>query len=224
MEFSVRIGYLVRISMTESANIPLDVLRRIQATRARASDTLELAMSSCWNELLSLTPEERQRAGRKQIIQLLGAYASKIFDLEAQEYVALKLEPSELIRCLDELTARVQVHMIPPQFRINSFFDLGDLHYDDAYRSHILSAVQDRARHWKKGRVREREGCDSPLHIVDQYCKRERLTIAAFAKKARVDVSVIYALKAGRKKCGPDALARIASLVDCEPSQLLPDK
>jgi hypothetical protein len=215
-------GCRLKINMTESAKLSLDVLRRVQALRNRERAALELAISSHWHELGSLTAEERQGAGRRQVTHLLGAYASKAFDLAAEEYVALKLEPSEFIRCLDDLTVRVQAHMLPPQFRINSFFYLGDLHYDSAYRSHILSVIEDRAGYWRKGRVHERES--SPRTILDRYCQQEKLTITEFAKKVRVDESAIYALKAERKcRCGPEALARIADLVGCEPHQLLPE-
>jgi hypothetical protein len=211
--------------LTEDLKLSLDAHRRIQATQARAKDEAELSISSRWHQLGNLSSEERQRAGRQLIIQVLGAYASKFFDLEAQEYVALKSEPSELIRCLDELAARVRVHMIPPQFRINSFFDLEFLRYDDAYRKHILSVIEDRVAFWKKGLVHKREGSRSPRAILDGYCRREKLTIEQFAKKARVDPSVIYALKAGRKdKCGAETVARIASLVGCEPYELVADE
>ena len=115
--------------------------------------------------------------------------------------------------------------MIPPQFRINSPFYLQEVHHDEAYRSRILSAIEDRAVFWKKGRVRKRGGPGSPRAILDGYCEREQLTIEKFAKKVRVDESVIYALKAEKQcRCGPEALARIASLVGCEPRQLLPEQ
>jgi hypothetical protein len=208
--------------MTQTVKIPLDAHRRIRATQARARDELEMAMIFEWNQRGNLAPDERQRAARPVINQLLGAYASKFFDLEAQEYVALKLKPPELIRLLDELAARVLLHMIPPQFRINSFFSLGDLHYDAAYRLHIQSAVEDCGAFWKKGLIRKRGGPGSPRAILDGYCERETLTIKEFAKLVRVDASVIYALKAGRKgKCGPEALVRIAMRVGCEPGELL---
>jgi len=208
--------------MPESAKLSLDAIRRIQGTQARARDNLERALSSEWHQLGNLTSEERQFAGRPSVIRLLGAYATKFFDLEASEYAALKLEPSELIRCLDELAARVRMHMIPPRFHVTSFFYLGDLHYDDAYRQHILSALKDRVADWTKRFARESEAVSSPRDILEGFCRREKITIAELAKRSRVDESVIYALKAGRKnKCGSDALGRIASLVGCEPGQLL---
>lgn len=125
------------------------------------------------------------------------------------------------MRALEELAERMMVHLIPPQFTINSPFYVGDLHYDDAYSSHILSVVEDRKRYWTKGRVSEKEVGVSAKAILNEYCKREGLTIDEFAEKVRVDPSVIYALKAGRKNCGPDTLARIANLVGCKPGQLL---
>lgn len=100
--------------MTQSVNLPLDVLRRIQVTQARARDELERALQFEWNYRGNVASDERQRAARQQIIRLLGAYAIKCFDFEASEYVALKLESSELIRSLDLLAAEVRVHMIPP--------------------------------------------------------------------------------------------------------------
>jgi len=130
-----------------------------------------------------------------------------------------------LILRLDELAAQVRADMFPPQVTINSFFYLGDLHYDDAYRSRILSAVEERAAHWKKGLVHKRGGPGSARAILDQYCEREKLTVKEFAKKAHVDESVIYALKRGkRNKCSPDVVARIANLVGCDPGDLLPDE
>jgi hypothetical protein len=211
--------------MTGSGKVPFDALIRIRAGQDRLRDELELALSLEWQGLGNLAPEERQRAAQQNINRLLGAYASKVFDLEAREYGALKLEPPEFILCLNELAIQVRVHMIPPQFRVNSFFYFQDLHYDAAYRSHILSAVEDRVIFWKKGRVRKRGGLGSPRAILDSYREREKLTIEQFAKKARVDPSVIFALKAGNKrKCGAEALARIAGLVGCEPRQLLPEE
>jgi hypothetical protein len=212
------------LNMSQNTRLPLDELRLIQARQTRARDELQAAMVSAWYQLGNLKSEERQQAGRRPVIQLLGAYASKLFDLEAQAYFALKLGSAELVRCLDELAARVQVHMIPPQFRINSFFYLEDLDYDDAYRSHILSAIKDRLAFWDKGRDRRVDGCGSPREILTRYRQREKLTNEAFARKVHVDVSVIYGLMSGRKRCGPEALARIASLVGCEPHQLLPDE
>jgi len=57
------------------------------------------------------------------------------------------------------------------------------------------------------------------------YRKREKLTIEQFAKRGCVGPSVIYALQAGRKdKCGAETVARIASLVGCEPYELVADE
>ena len=58
----------------------------------------------------------------------------------------------------------------------------------------------------------------SPRLIIARYCEVEKCTIKQLAMKAMVDESVIYAIKADRKKCSADALARIAGIVRCEPS------
>lgn len=46
-----------------------------------------------WNELCGVQPKDRTRVGRQHLIQLLGAYASKIFEIGAGELVDWKLEP-----------------------------------------------------------------------------------------------------------------------------------
>ena len=134
------------------------------------------------------------------------------------------MEPIHLGKRLDELASEVQVHMIPPQFHIQSGFCLTELEYDESYRSYITAVIEDCVRSWKKKQVPETEGADhlSPRRIIERYCEREKCTIKQLAVRARVDQSVIYAIKAGRKRCSADALARIADIVGCKPSELAP--
>jgi hypothetical protein len=199
-----------------------DALHDIQSGRTLARDELQTALFSHWHELGILNLEERSRAGRLRVIQCLGAYAVKIFEAEAKELVKLKLQAADLIRCFDELVARVAHQAMPPQLPINSGFYLGDLHYDAEYRKYIANVIGERVRVWKEKHVPETKesGDPSPREIIDAYRKQANLTIRQLAEKARVDVSVIYAIKAGRKKFGEDAISRVAAVVECTPERL----
>jgi len=182
-------------------------------------------MRGYWNELSAVPPKDRTRRGRQNLIQLLGAYARKIFEIGAGELVDRKLGPIDLGKRLDELASVVQTQLIPPEFDFRSGFCLSELEYDEAYRSHVKAVLEDCVRSWKKKRhVAETEeaGHPSPHGIIERYCKKEKCTIQQLAAKARVDESVIYAVKAGRKRYGADALARIAAVVGCESSELAP--
>jgi Helix-turn-helix len=199
-----------------------DALHDIQIGRTLAKDELQTALFSHWHELGILNLEERSRAGRLRVIQCLGAYAVKIFEAEAKELVKLKLQAADLIRCFDELVARVAHQVMPPRLSINSGFYLGDLHYDAEYRKYIANVIGERVRVWKEKHVPETKesGDPSPREIIDAYRTRANLTIRQLAEKARVDVSVIYAIKAGRKKFGDDAIGRVAAVVGCTPERL----
>jgi Cro/C1-type HTH DNA-binding domain len=211
--------------MTEIPRVSSQAFRLRQDRRALARDELETTMVSYWIELSAVQPGERTRVGRRHLIQLLGAYAGRIFEIGAGELVNLKLEPIQLGKCLDELASEVHVHMIPPQFRIQSGFCLTELEYDEPYRSHIRAVIEDCVREGKKNPVPETEGADhrSPYRIIARYCEREKCTVRQLAVRARVDESVIYAIKANRKRCSADALARIAGIVGCEPGELAPE-
>jgi Helix-turn-helix domain len=201
-----------------------EALRNIQNECALAKDELQTALFSHWHQLGISNIEERSRVGRPRVIQCLGAYAVKIFEVEAKELVTLKLEPADLSKCFDELGVRVTYQVMPPQFSINSGFYLGDLHYDAEYRKFIADGIGDCVRVWRKKHVPETKGSDdpSPGEILDAYRERANLTIRQLAQKARVDESVIYAIKAGRKKFSVDALGRVATVVGCEPDRLAP--
>jgi hypothetical protein len=136
--------------------------------------------------------------------------------------VKLKLQAADLIRCFDELVGRVAHQVMPPQLSINSGFYLGDLHHDAEYRKYIANVIGERVRVWKEKYVPETKESDdpSPREIIDAYRKRANLTIRELAEKARVDMSVIYAIKAGRKKFGDDAISRVAVVVGCTPERL----
>ena len=211
--------------MTEISKVSLQALRLSQNRRAQARDELEMAMRSYWNELSAVQPGERTRVGRQYIIELLGAYAGRIFEIGAGELVNRKLEPTHLERCLDELASAVQVQMIPPQFHFHTGFCLSELEYDEPYQSHIRAVIEDCVHTWKKKHVRKTKGAEhlSQRRIIERYCEQNTCTIEQLAIEARVDASVIYAIKAGRKKrCSDDALSRIAVIVGCEPSELAP--
>jgi hypothetical protein len=199
-----------------------DALHDIQNGRTLARDELQTALFSHWHELGILNLEERSRAGRLRVIQCLGAYAVEIFEAEAKELVKLKLQAADLIRCFDELVGRVAHQVMPPQLSINSGFYLGDLHHDAEYRKYIANVIGERVRVWKEKYVPETKESDdpSPREIIDAYRKRANLTIRELAEKARVDMSVIYAIKAGRKKFGDDAISRVAVVVGCTPERL----
>jgi len=49
-------------------------------------------MRGYWNELSAVPPKDRTRRGRQNLIQLLGAYASKIFEIGTAELVDRKCD------------------------------------------------------------------------------------------------------------------------------------
>jgi hypothetical protein len=210
--------------MVEIPNLSTQDIDFIQDRRIRARDDLQNALLLYWHELGNLASGARSQAGRPRVIQFLGAYVGTIFDVEAKTYVRSRWSPADLSGRLDELVLRVWNEVMPPQFHVNAGFYLGDLHYDDKYRSHVAAVLEDRVRACKKKHVPQSKGPDdsSPREILNGYQEQEGLTNKQLAQKARVDVSVIYAIKAGRKKCGPAALNRVAAVIGCEPSRLVP--
>src|SRR5437588_12399237 len=100
----------------------LSALRLSQQKRVQARDELEMAMRGYWNELSGVQPTDRTRVGHQHLIQLLGAYASKIFEISAGELVDWKLQPIEMGRRLEELASVEQAQLIPPPFRLTSVF------------------------------------------------------------------------------------------------------
>jgi hypothetical protein len=211
--------------MVEIPNLSIQEIDFIQNRRMSARDDLQNALLLHWHELGNLNDRERSEAGRPRVIQYMGAYVDSILAVEAEIYVRSRSAPADLSGRLDELASRVWNEVMPPQFRLNAGFYLGDLHYDDAYQSHIASVIQDRVRLFKNKHVPQAKGPGdfSPREILDGYRKRERVTNKQLAQMARVDESVIYAIKAGRKKYGPEALSRVAVVVGCEPSRLAPN-
>jgi hypothetical protein len=207
-------------------NLSNEALRDIQNALICAKDDLQKALFSHWHDLGILDVEERSRVGRTRVIQCVGAYASKIFEGEAKQLVKLKLEPAALATSFDELGVRVMYQVMPPQFLIDSGFYLGDLHHDAEYRKFIEDVIGDCVGVWKKSHVPVTRGSNhpSPREIIDEYRQQAKLSIQQLAQLARVDESVIYGIKAGRKKCGDDALGRVAAVVGCEPNRLAPPR
>jgi hypothetical protein len=211
--------------MVEIPNLSIQEIDLIQNLRMSARDDLQNALLMHWHELGNLNDRERSEAGRFRVIQFMGAYVDSTLAVEAEIYVRSKWDADDLSGRLDELASRVWNEVMPPRFYLNAGFYLGDLHYDDAYRSHITNVIQDQIRLIKNKHVPQAKGPDdsSPREILDGYQKRERVTNKQLAQIARVDESVIYAIKAGRKKYGPEALSRVAAVVGCEPSRLVPN-
>ncbi len=175
--------------MTEIPKMALSALRLSQDRRAQARDELEMAMRGHWNELSGIQPKDRTSVGRQFLIELLGAYASKIFEIGAGELVDRKLAPIDLGKRLDELESVVQAHLIPPQFDFRSGFCLSELEYDEAYRSHVKAVLEDCVRSWKKKRhVAETEEAGActvadEFHEV-RFRKPRQMHFAADAEKS----------------------------------------
>jgi hypothetical protein len=60
----------------------------------------------------------------------------------------------------------------------------------------------------------------SPRVLIDRYLRECHVSIKELAGNARLDPSVIYALRLGKRKCSDDALCRLAALLKCNVDDL----
>jgi hypothetical protein len=170
--------------MTAIGDLSLEALRRSQSRCAEARDELESAVRLYWNELSAVQPEHRMKAGRRKLIQLLGAYARRIFEVRAEELVNPKAEPANLRKHLEELATEVWVQLIPPQFHFPPGIPLSELEYDEEYQSHIRGVLQNCVESWNERSAAQTEHGLSPESIITRYCKRENCTIEQLATKS----------------------------------------
>jgi len=198
--------------MYQDSTLSLEALRRIHDGRFRAISDLETAMGLYWSELGNVEPGRRTEVGRPRLRELLGAYAKTVFKLEVGELVKAKLPPIELREKVNELVASIQRELIPPQFHIKSGFYLEQFRYDEEYHSYIVAVTERCAEPFRK---------PSPREIIETYCEQNDVSHRDLATRARVDESVIHAIKRGVKKCGAEALARVAHAVGCDSKDLV---
>jgi len=202
-------------------------LQKVQAKRLRLREALGNFLGDVWRGMGAVDPINRQAAGKPGVIEGLAAYGRDLYDAEAEQIAELALSPEQIRDELEKIQDRVTKEMFDLEFYVDTFFHLPSFKYDLDYRACIVDSLNRRQELWAGHYgVREEPKDVRPkkaAKLIDEYCKREKLTIQAFAKKVRVDASVIYALKRGVVKAGRDALARTAELLGCQVEDLLPD-
>jgi hypothetical protein len=157
--------------------------------------------------------------GNPQVHEIVIAYAVELLKIAALEYEFSELEPDRRRAIMLTLANRIYAEtstLSIPQCRV----DLGELRHDAVFKKRLwdelgrLSAPASLPSHQKDRKSRDTK-------LWDDYLKREGITLVEFAEKARVDSSVIYALRRGERRCGPATLQRIARLLGCDVEELL---
>jgi hypothetical protein len=109
-------------------------------------------------------------------------------------------------------------NLLIPQCRV----DLGELRNDAVFQKRLGDELLG-ARAQASLPVVEKDRGSSAAKLVQDYLEREGITLVEFAKKARVDPTVVRALRRGKRKCSLEPLQRIASLLRCDVEDLLPN-
>jgi hypothetical protein len=157
-----------------------------------------------------------------KVHEIVIAYAVEVLNIAMVEYAALGLEPDRgraVMLTLANRTYAETCNLIIPQCRVN----LGELRNDTVFQKRLADEL---GRLSAPASLPSDDKCheSKAATLIDDYLERERerTTVAELARKARVDPSVIYALRRGGKRCGPEALQRIASELGCDVKELLP--
>jgi hypothetical protein len=157
--------------------------------------------------------------GNPKVHEIVIAYAVEVFNIAAREYGKLDLEPDRRRAVMQTLVNRIYAetcNLSIAQCRV----DLRELRHDAVFKQRLGDELlRISAAASSPASEKDRESKDAELW--DDYLKRKGITLAEFAEKARVDVSAIRALRRGEKRCGPEALGRIASLLGCDVEELL---
>jgi hypothetical protein len=155
-----------------------------------------------------------------KVHEIVIAYAVEVLNIAMGEYGALDLEPERRRAVMLTLANRIYAetgNLSIPQCRVN----LGELRDDTVFKKRLADEL---------GRLSapaslpsdEKDRESKAAKLINGYLERGPITVAQFARKARVDRSVIYALRRGERRCGPEALQRIAELLGCDVKELLP--
>ncbi len=152
-----------------------------------------------------------------KVHEIVIAYAVEVFNIAEAEYRALNLKPDQRAAVMLTLVDRAYAEtckLLIPQCRV----DLGELRDDAVFKKRLADEL---LRSGAEASVRAGvKGESKVATLVDDYLKRKSITLVEFAEKAHVDPTVIRALRHGQRKCGPEALQRIAKLLGCEVEEL----
>jgi len=122
-----------------------------------------------------------------------------------------------------QLASRIARESCPPAI-YNCGVSLAPLEDDDAFRQRLrdeLVALVDRVLgdDGVEDELAEDEIADviPAREIVNRFVKEHGLEREKIAKQARIDPSALRGLCRGERKCGDDALARLAKVLGCNP-------
>ena len=198
-------------------SLPLRTYKDIERRKAKALELLDSLVFQLWVQL-PLTPSQQKfRSAGPKLREFFGAYASEVFDIEAEEWCRLDLSSAEFQARLVEIGNSLLKSLLPPQFRLSIQYSLTALEYDSEYRSHLIGVVQSRIDYWRQ---RQQRPTRSAQEIVRAYCEKQTITIRQLAQECRVDGSVIYALQRGERKCSVDKVKAIAAVLGCAVEEL----
>jgi hypothetical protein len=158
--------------------------------------------------------------GNLQVHEIVIAYAVELLKIAAPEYKVSELQPDRRRAVMLTLANRIYAEtstLSIPQCRV----DLGELRHDTVFKKRLWDELG-RLSAPASSPAGEKCGESNAASLVNGYLEREHITVAQFANRARVDPSVIYAVRRGKKRGGPEPLQRIATLLGCDVKELLP--
>ena len=197
--------------------LPLTAQNEIERRKAEARELLDNVLLRLQGELGILDSLKIWNA-LPRLRDLFGGYAQEAFDVEAEGWAALNLTSQEWEARLIAIGNNLLRSLVPPQFRLSIGSSLAALAEDPQYERHIRDVLHSRIEFWRKqrpGRCKE---------IIQAYRASNHITLQQLARKVGLDVSVIYALQRGERKCAGDKIEGLAKVLGCQPEELWPGK
>lgn len=208
-------------TMERMCSLSLTSLEEIQRTRSALRDRLETALMALSQQYGDVPLSIRLSACKTSVIELFCAYAGEAFDCAAALRAQLQLSEQERQAGLTEIANSVLTTLIPVRLQLWRSFLFCDLGGDPEYRARLITTIQGRVQFWGRP-LDQTPDPGSAKARIRQFIDEKSISITEFARRADVDVSVIYALQRGQRKCARDKLKEIAALLECKPEDLLP--
>ena len=194
--------------------------------QARLNRESDAALRSLSEELERLWMQSGRGApvmveGNPRVHELVIACALKRYENEWKPYAERKPQGEAKAKWAKELANRIFRDSCPPAV-YSCGLSLAPLRDDPIFLKRFRQALQQRVETIIGiQNAAGRAGGRAP-EIINRFAKKHELSEAGIAKLARIDPSVLRAIKRGVKKCSNEALERLAGVLHCTVEDLKP--